>query len=70
MKGNRKRLSLILAIIIVAAVVVAIIQQKTQTMPEIQSTDDLNTVDSELDEADFNKLDEELNQLDADTSAF
>ena len=78
-KTNQKGFAAILIIIIVLVIVAVVAiflptqkgtQQTTQNVPAIQSADDLNTVTSDLDNTDMNQFDEELNQLDADSSEF
>lgn len=77
---KQKGFSPIIAIIAVGVVVVIMAlflstqrtetQPTTQNVPAIQNANDLNTVASELDNADLNAVDKELNQLDADASTF
>lgn len=45
-------------------------QQTTQNVPAIESTSDLNTASSDLDSSDTSTLDQELTQLNTDTSGF
>ena len=83
MKENQKRMSLVLAGIAAMAVVAVAVffwvqkrglptgtQQTTQNVQVIQDAGGLNSVASELDETDLNAVDQELNQLDSEASAF
>lgn len=84
MKKNQKGLSLILAVIAVAIVVIVAmvffltqkgslstgIQPTSQNVPAIQDTDGLNNTASELDNTNLDEMDAELNRLDSDTSTF
>ncbi len=70
---------LVLLAVVVVVVITAIFlstrkgvvtQQGTQSVPVIQNAEDLSNVDSELDDADLNEFDKELNKLDTDASTF
>ncbi|EKD64950.1 MAG: hypothetical protein ACD_50C00233G0005 [uncultured bacterium] len=45
-------------------------QQAIQSVPVIQNANDLNSVNSELDNTDLGEFDKELNQLEGDASTF